>query len=82
MKLIINIKLKYFLNIIYIEMLKIKVSKKNLLCIICKKNIRQYKKLICGMCNNPPTINKFLEKLKDIDEIDNGYRRDNIVLYL
>ena len=63
-------------------MFKIKVSKKKLLCVICEKNTRLYKKLICGMCNNPPTINKFLEKLKDIDEIDNGYRKDNTILYL
>jgi len=34
------------------------------------------------MCNNPPTINKYLEKLKDIDEIDGGYRRENNIVYL
>lgn len=63
-------------------MFKINVQKNRLLCIICKKNIRLYKKLVCGVCNNPPTINKFLEKLKETDEIDNGYRKDNAILYL
>jgi len=63
-------------------MFKIKVKREKLLCIICNKNIRLYKKKICGMCNNPPTINKYLEKLKDIDEIDGGYRRENNIVYL
>jgi hypothetical protein len=63
-------------------MFKIKMKCEKLLCIICKKNTRLYKKKICGMCNNHPTINKYLEKLKDIDEIDGGYRKQNIVLYL
>jgi hypothetical protein len=63
-------------------MFKIKVQKNKLLCIICKKNIRLHKKLVCGMCNNPPTINKFLEKLDDIDKIDGGYRKQNNILYL
>jgi len=63
-------------------MFKIKVQKNKLLCIICKKNIRLHKKLICSICNNPPIINKFLEKLEEIDEIDNGYRKQNTILYL
>lgn len=63
-------------------MFKNKVPKKKLLCVICEKNVRLYKKLVCGVCNNPPTINKHLEMIIKINIIDDVNKKDDNILKL
>lgn len=63
-------------------MIKNKVQKKKLLCVICEKNVRLYKRLVCSICNNPPTINKHLEQIINIETIYDLTRKDDNSLHL